>query len=372
MNPRTARRLAFLFRPSQGADAAAAPPAGPLAVLSRVTGADRGFPWPGLACAAALAVAAWFVVAPLLAKLMAALLAPVLAGWCMGWLAQRFAPGRRYWTLCWAWALLALALGALGAAAVHAHGLTPRELIVFARRDMLVLALLVWCCVLALPLAILQRQAYRDEVAALRLSALSAELKALQAQVEPHFLYNTLANTRYLARHQPERAVEMLDHLIAYLHQALPDMRSRVSTVGRECALAGHYLALMAIRFGERLRYTIEVADDARDAEMPPLLLISLVENAVRHGVEPTPGTVTVGVKAVRERGRLRLTVSDDGPGPGARGAVGYGVGLRNARERLHALYGDAAGLSLERGPDQLTRAELVLPARAAPSAGQP
>ncbi|MBQ5949049.1 sensor histidine kinase [Massilia sp. ST3] len=362
--------MSFLLRPrTEEADAL---PAGPLAVLSRVAGADRGVPWPGLACAAALSVASWFLATPLLAKLMAALLAPVLATWCTAscaaWLARRFAPAGRYWIVCWAWAILALLLGVAGAAAVHAYAMTPRELIVFARRDMLVLALLVWCCVLALPLALLQRQAYRSEVAALRLSALGAELKALQAQVEPHFLYNTLANTRYLARHQPERAVEMLDHLIAYLHQALPDMRSRTSTVDRECALAGHYLALMAIRFGERLRYTVDVAEDARDAEMPPLLLISLVENAVRHGVEPTPGAASVSIRAVRKGGQLRLTVADDGPGPGARSPVGHGVGLRNARERLRALYGEAASLELERGPDQLTRAELVLPARGAPS----
>jgi hypothetical protein len=359
--------MAFLFRPTRGMDELDARPAGPLAILSRVTGADRGLPWPGLACSAALVAAAWILVAPLLAKLMAALLSPVLAGWCAGMLARRIAPGRHSWTLSWAWAMLALLLGVAGVVALHRYALAPQELIVFTQREMLMLALLVWGCVLALPLGFLQRQAYRNEVAALRLSALSAELKALQAQVEPHFLYNTLANTRYLARHQPERAVEMLDHLIAYLHQALPDMRSRTSSVERECKLAAHYLALMAIRFGERLRYTVDVADDARGSEMPPLLLISLVENAVRHGVEPVPGTVTIGLRAVREGERLRLTVADDGPGPGAGSPIGNGVGLRNARERLHTLYGDAAGLSLERGSDQLTRAELVLPAARLP-----
>jgi signal transduction histidine kinase len=332
--------------------------------MASVTGADRGIPWQGMASAALLGAAAWVLVAPLLAKLMAALLAPVLAAWLVGWLALRVAPERQYWTLCWAWAFLALLAGVAGAALVHRHVSTPQELIVFSRRDMLALALLVWVCVLGLPLAVLQRQAYRNELAALRMSALSAELKALQAQVEPHFLYNTLANTRYLVRHQPERALEMLDHLIAYLHRALPDMRSQGSTVGRECELAGHYLALMAIRFGERLRFTVDAAADTQDAEMPPLLLISLVENAVRHGVEPMPGTVTVEVRAVREGERLRLTVSDDGPGPGQQAVVGNGVGLRNARERLRALYGGAAELTLTRDPDGNTRAELALPLR--------
>ncbi|MBF6907411.1 sensor histidine kinase, partial [Acinetobacter baumannii] len=148
---------------------------------------------------------------------------------------------------------------------------------------------------------------------------------------------------------------DMLDHLIAYLHQALPDMRPHASTVGRECDLAGHYLALMAIRFGERLRYAVHVADDLDDADMPPLLLISLVENAVRHGVEPMPGIVTVEVHAARTGGKLRLTVIDDGPGPGANGTMGNGVGLRNVRDRLRAVHGDAAGLTLTRGADGRT-----------------
>jgi sensor histidine kinase YesM len=337
-------------------------PARPLATFARITGADRGVPWFGAICAFLGLAAAWRFGTPLLAKLMLVMLAPVLAGCIAGWLARLVKGGGQHWTLPWIGAAVALALGLAGAGTVHGHLLEPNELLVFTRSEFLALALLSWASALALPLGLAQRQAWRDELAALRISALSAELQALQAQVEPHFLYNTLANTRYLARHQPERAVDMLDHLIAYLHQALPDMRARTSTVARECELAGHYLALMAIRFGERLRYTVGVDDDVADAGMPPLLLISLVENAVRHGVEPMPGTVTVTVRAARDGDRLRLEVADDGPGPGRHGPTGSGVGLRNVRERLHALYGDAAGLTLTRGPDAHTRAELVLP----------
>ena len=337
-------------------------PVRPLATFARITGADRGVPWLGAVCAGLAIAAARHFAAPLLARLMLALLAPVLAGWLAGWLARRVTGDGKRWILPWIWALAALALGLAGAAAVHGYLLAPDELIAYTRRDFLMLATLAWAGALALPLALAQRQAYRDELAALRISALSAELKALQAQVEPHFLYNTLANTRYLARHQPERAVAMLDHLIAYLHQALPDMRSRASNVGRECDLVGHYLALMAIRFGERLRYTVDVDEDVAGADLPPLLLISLVENAVRHGVEPMPGTVTVAVRAARVDGRLQLEVVDDGPGPGQHGPTGSGVGLRNARERLRALYGEKASLELTRGPDQRTRARLLLP----------
>jgi signal transduction histidine kinase len=305
--------------------------------------------------------AARVFISPLLAKLMLALLMPVLAAWIIGQLAPRLLR-KQSWAMAWVCTALALAMGLWGAALLHKHVFTPAELLAFTRLEMLALAALAWACTSALPLATAQRQAYRNELAELRLSAVNAELKALQAQVEPHFLYNTLANIRYLARHQPERAVDMLDHLIAYLHRALPDMRSRTSNVGRECDLAKHYLALMAVRFGERMRYKVDVASDVAHAELPPLLLISLVENAVRHGVEPMPGVVTVEVSAWLASGQLRLAVIDNGAGPGARGSTGSGVGLRNAVDRLRALYGDAASLTLTRGPDQRTCAEIIMP----------
>ena len=219
--------------------------------------------------------------------------------------------------------------------------------------------------VLGLPLWFARTRARAQQLADLRNAALTAELKALQAQVEPHFLYNTLANTRYLARHQPPRAVEMLEHLIAYLHSALPDMRSQASTLGREFELAGHYLALMAIRFGERLQYRLDCPSDLAAVPMPPLLLMTLVENAVRHGVEPKPGTVRIGVKASCEHGVLTIVVADDGAGI-ADSTLGSGVGLRNLRERLQALYGTHAAFVLRRTDEGMTEAVLTLPAAAA------
>jgi sensor histidine kinase YesM len=218
---------------------------------------------------------------------------------------------------------------------------------------------------LGLPLWFARTRASAQQLADLRNAALAAELKALQAQVEPHFLYNTLANTRYLARHQPPRAVEMLEHLIAYLHSALPDMRSQTSTLGREFELAGHYLALMAIRFGERLQYRLDCPSDLAAAPMPPLLLMTLVENAVRHGVEPKPGTVRIAVTAVRREDMLTIVVADDGAGI-SETTLGSGVGLRNLRQRLQALYGTHAGFVLRRGDGGVTEAVLTLPAAAA------
>ncbi|WP_332877184.1 sensor histidine kinase [Massilia sp. S19_KUP03_FR1] len=200
------------------------------------------------------------------------------------------------------------------------------------------------------------------QMASLRHAALAAELKALQAQVEPHFLYNTLANARYLARNDPERAAQMLEHLIAYLHSALPDLRAEASTVGRECELAGHYLALMQVRFGARLLYMVDCPPALALLPMPPLLLMTLVENAVQHGVEPQPGVVAVSVEVELLEAGVRIRVSDDGAGIG-QAVLGSGVGLRNLRERLKALYAGRATFQLAARAGGGADAVLVLPA---------
>lgn len=214
---------------------------------------------------------------------------------------------------------------------------------------------------LGLPLWRVQTQSRDLQIANLKQLALVAELKALQAQVEPHFLYNTLANSRYLARHDPEKAVQMLDHLIAYLQSALPDLRNPMSTVEREFELAEHYLALMAIRFGERLSFQMHFLPNLNDAILPPMMLMSLVENAVQHGVECQPGQVEIMLQAREQAGSLHITVSDDGAGLEQK-VLGSGVGLRNLRQRLHALYGNKASFELRMEADKLTVAELVLP----------
>jgi LytS/YehU family sensor histidine kinase len=153
----------------------------------------------------------------------------------------------------------------------------------------------------------------------------------------------------------------MLEHLIAYLHSALPDMRSQDSTLGREFDLAGHYLALMAIRFGERLRYRLDCPEVLAGMPVPPLLLMTLVENAVKHGVERKPGPVCVTLDAQRAGEAVTIVVGDDGAGLGDT-VIGSGVGLRNLRQRIAALYGDAAGFDLRRTPAGVTEAVLTLP----------
>ena len=173
-----------------------------------------------------------------------------------------------------------------------------------------------------------------------------AKLSALQAQVEPHFLYNTLASVQALTEVDPRQASAMTGHLIQYLRNALPKMRESVSTVGQEIELVRAYLNILQMRMGKRLAFEIDVPAELMDVTFPPLMLPSLVENAIKHGLEPQREGGTVTISASDADGRLRMTVADTGRGFGE--TVGTGVGLTNIRERLAALYGDAGRLTLE------------------------
>ncbi|HWW70687.1 MAG TPA: histidine kinase [Duganella sp.] len=191
-------------------------------------------------------------------------------------------------------------------------------------------------------------------------AALNAKLSALQAQVEPHFLFNTLANLKYLIRTDGETAQLMLDHLVGYLQNALPDMRSVSSTVGRELALAGDYLSIMQIRMGERLRFRINADDAVRALPFPPAMLISLVENAIKHGLESATRPGELLISAAVDNGALRLTVRDNGAGLSDQ--PGQGLGLANIHERLQLLYGGRASLTVEALDDGGVEATLSVP----------
>jgi LytS/YehU family sensor histidine kinase len=299
-----------------------------------------------------------------LLALFGAILLPAFLTCALLLLAARLFPQQLGWRGAWALLLLACGGGAWAVLPVYQHLLDAWQVLALPDQQVQACAFGVSAAMLGLPLWHARTRAHARQLAGLRHVALAAELKALQAQVEPHFLYNTLANTRYLARHQPVRAVEMLEHLIAYLHSALPDMRSQASTLGREFELAEHYLALMAIRFGERLGYRLDCPPELAAFPLPPLLLMTLVENAVRHGVEPKPGSVRVELRASSEGESVRIVVADDGAGIDNT-VLGSGVGLRNLRARLAALYGERAGFSLARTPQGMTEAVLRLPAAA-------
>ena len=205
---------------------------------------------------------------------------------------------------------------------------------------------------------------HEAEAARLLLSkqAIEAELKLMQAQVEPHFLFNTLASVQYLTETDPREANRLLAHLIDYLRAALPQLRASSTTLAKEVGLAEAYLNILRRRMGARLAFAIDLPDDLAAHPFPPNLLISLVENAVKHGVEPAADGGTVAVRARRDGASLVIDVVDTGRGPAGVARGGLGVGLANVRERLAALYGPRAQFRLAATPPAGTCATLSIP----------
>lgn len=199
------------------------------------------------------------------------------------------------------------------------------------------------------------REAERAEV--------EARLRMLQAQIEPHFLFNTLATLSDLVDTDAAQARRLLDRLVVYLRATLSQSRAdHGGTLGDELALVRAYLEICSIRIGARLSWRIDCPAPLEDKAFPLMLLQPLVENALRHGVEPKPGpvAVAVGVRLVGER--LHITVSDTGMGLGT-SAPGSGFGLENVRSRLRALHGAAGSLRLADGPGGGAVATLEMPA---------
>jgi hypothetical protein len=220
-------------------------------------------------------------------------------------------------------------------------------------------------------LAASQRQVARDLLAAHQQEQISeaarllaeARLRTLQAQIEPHFLYNTLANVVSLIGADPARARHMLERLIEFLRASLSASRAGQALLGAELDLAAAYLELLAVRLGGRLRYRIEVDPACRLLPIAPMLIQPLVENAVMHGIEPAVAGGEIVVRAHASDAHLCVEVADDGAGLGcAPPRPGGGVGLGNLRERLRSLHGTGAQLQLlENKPSGVT-ARLLLP----------
>ena len=187
-----------------------------------------------------------------------------------------------------------------------------------------------------------------------------ARLRSLQAQIEPHFLFNTLAHIQRLAQVQPKRGRAMLRDLTEYLRSALPQMRQPASTLGRELAMARAYLNVQRIRMGERLRVEIDVPDALADASLPPMMLVTLVENAIKHGIGPKREGGTVRIDARAAQGRLHVNVSDDGVGLTL--GAGTGRGLANTRARLATQFGAAGALEIGTCQGGGVCAKLALP----------
>ncbi len=194
-----------------------------------------------------------------------------------------------------------------------------------------------------------------------------ARLKLLESQLEPHMLFNTLANLRALIGVDPPQAQAMLDRLNDFLRATLGASRTTMHPLGAEFARLRDYLALMAVRMGARLQVRFDLPDDLANVPVPTLVLQPLVENAIRHGLEPKIGSGFVQINAQAQGRFLLLEVTDSGVGLGAApaprdGAGGGGFGLEQVRERLATLYGDAASVQLEPRPEGGTHARVRLP----------
>jgi sensor histidine kinase YesM len=201
----------------------------------------------------------------------------------------------------------------------------------------------------------------RAETEQLQRTVAEARMAALQAQIEPHFLFNTLSSIDQLIRTDPPRASHMQQSLIRYLRSAMPQMRERSrSSLGQQVDLSCAYLDIMAVRMEQRLAVRLAVPDGLRSARFPSMMLQTLVENAVRHGLEPKleGGHVEIGAQVLD--GPLAVRVQDDGVGFAPKGEGG--VGLANIRERLQALYNDRAELIIDLPPGGGTRAVIRIP----------
>jgi signal transduction histidine kinase len=204
------------------------------------------------------------------------------------------------------------------------------------------------------------------ESESLKRQVVEARMAAMQAQVEPHFLFNTLASIDHLIETDPPRASIMQKNLIALLRASMPTMREANAQsprdLGREIDVIRPYLEILKVRMEERLQTQLRVSDGLLSAEFPPMMLQSLVENAIKHGLEPKAegGTLTVSAEIVH--GKLAVSVADTGLGFGKAQTSGTGIGLSNIRERLALLYGSKANLTITETTGGGTTATITVP----------
>jgi two-component sensor histidine kinase len=210
-----------------------------------------------------------------------------------------------------------------------------------------------------------QALAFDLERSELERQALDARLRLLQGQVAPHFLFNTLANVQALVEAGSPRAAEVLQSLIAYLRASVPRLNETSTTLGQELELVCAYLDLMHMRMPDRLQFALHVDEDARGLQCPPMTLLTLVENAVRHGIDPSEEGGRIEVFVQRRGDRCVIRVSDSGVGLGQKGSS-LGTGLSTLRERLQLAFGGDALLRISAQQPTGVHADLNFPAREA------
>src|SRR5882762_9066413 len=212
------------------------------------------------------------------------------------------------------------------------------------------------------------RAAEAQEVAeaeSLKRQVVEARMAAMQAQVEPHFLFNTLASIDHLIEVDPPRASRMQKNLIALLRASMPAMRDKATNLGRELEVVRPYLEILKVRMEERLQPQVNVPEGLYSADFPPMMLQSLVENAIKHGLEPKADGGSLSVSAEVAHGKLHVGVADTGVGFARAATAGTGTGLSNIRERLKLIYGDAAELRIAPNAPTGTRVTIVVPYKA-------
>ena len=212
--------------------------------------------------------------------------------------------------------------------------------------------------------ALVQHQAlqFALERSQLERSALDARLRLLQAQVEPHFLFNTLANVRTLVDVGSPKAAQVLDRLIAYLHAAVPRLQRASSTLGEELDLVRAYLDVMQLRMPDRLAFSVQADPDCLGLECPPTALLTLAENAVRHGIDPGEEGGRIDIDVRMDGGRCVARVVDTGVGLGGGSGIGHGSGLMALRERLQLAFKGEAELRIAAREPHGVVAELRIP----------
>jgi sensor histidine kinase YesM len=229
-------------------------------------------------------------------------------------------------------------------------------------------------------IANLRNREYRALAASLEAEARQSELsrqlaesklKLLQQQIEPHFLFNTLGSAQQLAEKSAPDAARLIGDLIRFLRATTPTLRDDATTIRQDAVMVRAYLRIMQTRLGSRLKWSVDVPEDIEDAAVPPGMLITLVENAIKHGIEPLPEGGRIDVTATQEvhadGTRIVLTVADTGTG--LTGAPGVnGIGLANIRERLALQHGERAALETDVNQPRGFVARLVLPLGAAPT----
>jgi sensor histidine kinase YesM len=200
----------------------------------------------------------------------------------------------------------------------------------------------------------------RERLQIVERQAVQANLRALQAQIEPHFLFNSLANVVGLIHADPDKAKLMLEKFIVYLRATLDATRASETTLGHEFETMQNFLAILQIRMGARLHYKLDLPPALAAAKIPPMLLQPLVENALKHGLEPKIEGGEVSLSAQRDGEQLLLVVADSGLG--FHDSMSNGIGLKNVRERLHQLYDGRATLRIEDNVPCGTRISISIP----------